>query len=132
MIPKLNWSAPKDANFLLNNSLQCYTPSDIYLLLKSSDFVSHDLEHAFDDTLEDDSGLKKEDIQFDLILRKWVDVITSVEFRCFVKDRKLVAVTQRDMNYYEFLFDQAEELLELIEDFFEENLQHTFPDSNCE
>lgn len=28
--------------------LKCQSPADVYLLLKSSDFISHDLDHAFD------------------------------------------------------------------------------------
>jgi len=28
--------------------LKCQCPADVYLLLKSSDFVSHDLDHPFD------------------------------------------------------------------------------------
>ncbi|KAK1048241.1 hypothetical protein LTR74_017557, partial [Friedmanniomyces endolithicus] len=52
VVPKLNWSAPKDATWInAGNSMECRTPNDIYLLLKSSDFVTHDLEHAFDDTV---------------------------------------------------------------------------------
>jgi hypothetical protein len=50
VVPKLNWSAPKDATWIsATNSMECQVPNDIYLLLKSSDFVTHDLEHAFDD-----------------------------------------------------------------------------------
>ena len=55
VVPKLNWSAPKDATWIsATNSMECQTPNDIYLLLKSSDFITHDLEHAFDDC-EDES-----------------------------------------------------------------------------
>ncbi|KAF3935524.1 hypothetical protein ABW19_dt0201461 [Dactylella cylindrospora] len=130
--PKLNWSAPKDAAFILGNSVKCSSPSDIYLLLKSSDFITHDLEHAFDDTADtpgqDGKLLRKEDIQYHLVLRKWVEVITSVEFRCFVRGRKLLGVTQRDMNYYDFLEGQREEHMRLITKFFEEHLKDTFYD----
>ena len=41
---KLNWSAPRDATWIsLGNSLKCTTPAQVYLLLKSSEFVQHDL-----------------------------------------------------------------------------------------
>ncbi|KAJ6264806.1 Cell division control protein [Drechslerella dactyloides] len=132
--PKLNWSAPKDASFILGNTLKCATASDVYLLLKSSNFVTHDLEHAFDDTDDtpDENGrvLQNSDIQYALVLRKWVEVIPSVEFRCFVKDRKLVCFTQRDMNHYQFLEDGREEFTRLITEFFEKHMQTTFPDPN--
>ncbi len=48
--PKLNWSAPKDATWISphQNTIKCTSPNDVYLLLKSSNFITHDLEHAFD------------------------------------------------------------------------------------
>ena len=40
----LNWSCPKDATWVaFNNNLKCSNLSQLYLLLKSSDFVVHDL-----------------------------------------------------------------------------------------
>ncbi|CAM6031899.1 unnamed protein product, partial [Sphagnum compactum] len=49
VVPKLNWSAPKDATWInATISMDCQTPNDIYLMLKSSDFITHDLEHPFD------------------------------------------------------------------------------------
>jgi hypothetical protein len=33
-------------------NLKCQNPADVYLLLKSSDFISHDLDHAFDDCVD--------------------------------------------------------------------------------
>ena len=69
VFPKLNWSSPQvrlvavlefqarstelkpkqDAAWMLPGStLKCQSPADVYLLLKSSDFISHDLDHAFD------------------------------------------------------------------------------------
>ncbi|XP_026523429.1 cell division cycle protein 123 homolog [Notechis scutatus] len=43
VFPKLNWSAPRDAYWIaMNNSLKCNSLSDIFLLLKSSDFITRD------------------------------------------------------------------------------------------
>ncbi|KAL7271105.1 hypothetical protein RUND412_006161 [Rhizina undulata] len=126
--PKLNWSAPKDATFMSpTNSLECRSASEIYLLLKSSDFITHDLEHPFDHCVGDE---KENDIDYHLVLRKWFDLNPSVEFRCFVKDRRLVAISQRDMNHYEFLFKMAEEVQTMILDFFETHLKNSFPDKD--
>ncbi|PWN40529.1 D123-domain-containing protein [Ceraceosorus guamensis] len=47
VFPKLNWSAPLDAAWIVAGStLRCTTPADVYLLLKSSDFVANDTEQA--------------------------------------------------------------------------------------
>ncbi|KAF6131102.1 hypothetical protein HJG60_007998 [Phyllostomus discolor] len=43
VFPKLNWSAPRDAYWIaMNSSLKCKTLSDIFLLFKSSDFITRD------------------------------------------------------------------------------------------
>jgi hypothetical protein len=49
VFPKLNWSSPQDAEWMIASpSLRCESPEDVFLLLKSSDFVTHDLEQAYD------------------------------------------------------------------------------------
>lgn len=88
--PKLNWSAPVDSTWMnTSNTMRCTSANDIYMLLKSSDYINHDL--------------MQEPPKLTLVLREWFDLHPSTEFRCFVKDSRLVAITQRDMNYYEFL-----------------------------
>jgi D123 len=131
--PKLNWSAPKDATWMTANSMACRTPSDIYLLLKSSDFITHDLEHAFDDCIDDPSPTETvpktlADVPYTLILRKYLELNPSLEFRCFVRDRTLIGITQRDLNHYDFLFPMVDQFRTLIQDFFASNLRSTFPD----
>jgi len=80
VVPKLNWSSPKDATWINNGTLKCQTPGDLYLLMKSSDFVMHDLTHA----VEDPST-----VQYELVLRKWCTLHPSMEFRCFVYNHEL-------------------------------------------
>ncbi|KAB8291877.1 hypothetical protein EYC80_006654 [Monilinia laxa] len=131
VVPKLNWSAPKDATWisLKQNSMECNTPNDIYLLLKSSDFITHDLEHAFDGC-DEDPTLTKENTKFVLVLRKWFKVNPSCEFRCFVRDRRLIGICQRDLNYFDFLFPLIPTLREAIQLYFDKILKDTFPDRN--
>lgn len=132
VVPKLNWSAPKDATWIsATNSMECRTPNDIYLLLKSSDFVTHDLEHAFDGCESDDETEIEPKIPYHLVLRKTIpSMTTSLEFRCFVRARHLLCISQREMTYYAFLADLKPSLLQLIQQFFESKLQKTFPDEN--
>jgi hypothetical protein len=102
-------------------------------LLKSSDFITHDLEHAFDDT-EDGEGAEAEltnaTIPYHLVLRKAFEMNPSVEFRCFVRNRKLIGLTQRDLNHFDFLFDLQDRLRSKIQEFFDVRLRDTFPDDN--
>jgi len=128
--PKLNWSAPKDATWIAaTNSMECSSPNDIYLLLKSSDFITHDLAHAFDDTA-DQSTTTDPEILYHLVLRKWINLNPSVEFRCFVRDRQLIALCQRDLNHFDFLFNMQDKLRQRVQDLFDSKLRDTFPDPN--
>jgi len=134
VIPKLNWSAPKDVVHMnqRQNTMVCDKPSHIYLLLKSSMFVEHDLERAFDECAEDgeSGGLTLADIPYTLVLRKEQDIDVMFEFRCFVRDRTLVGICQRALKF----FDYSPSLIQLIQSriqaFFDKHLKTSFPDTN--
>lgn len=135
--PKLNWSSPKDATFMTaNNTSECRSAGDIYLLFKSSDYITYDLEYAFDDCVDDFPLIKnapfieQKDIEYSLVLRKWFQINPSMEFRCFVRGRRLIAISQRELNHFDFLQEMKRELLHYVNEFFEENFKHTFPDCN--
>ncbi|KAH7263237.1 D123-domain-containing protein [Fusarium tricinctum] len=127
--PKLNWSSPKDAKWISphQNTLKCTTPNDIYLLLKSSSFVSHDLDHAFDDCTSAPPSRPYAPV---LVLRPFFSPQVSLEFRCFVKHRTLIGITQRDLNHYGFLEQIRPQLWHKIKTFFREKLRLTFPDAS--
>ncbi|KAL9082095.1 MAG: hypothetical protein Q9159_006722 [Coniocarpon cinnabarinum] len=134
--PKLNWSAPKDATWINPfNTLECCSANDVYMMLKSSDFITHDLEHAFDGCLDanaaNNSSRDDLKIPYHLVLRKWVAAWNpSVECRCFVRRRKLLGLCQRDLNHYDFLPELRPKVLELVQEFFEKQIRNTFPDEN--
>ena len=146
MMPKLNWSAPKDAIWIsATNSMACTTPNDIYLLLKSSDFITHDLEQVFNDCeveSEDESQIADEDeessadeslskIPYHLVLRKTIPAFNpALEIRCFVRSRHLLCMCQRDLNHFDFLPRLIPKLRSLIQDLFDEHLKGSFSDDN--
>ncbi len=89
---KLNWSSPKDAYWSMNR-LSCECLRDVYMLLCSSDFMSHDLNRPFDKCDENSAqeiaeATKKQN--YVLVVRQWRSINTSTEFRCFVRNDKLV------------------------------------------
>src|SRR3989338_7905050 len=96
--PKLSWSAPLDAVWIgEQQSLKCTEPQHVYLLLKASDRVSHDLTSAYDHCpAQPPAGLCGQLLaqQF-LVLRRWFRLDHGMEFRCFVRNGSLVAVSQR-------------------------------------
>lgn len=83
---------PQDASWVLppSSPLKCISPADVYLLLKSSDFINHDLnpEIVFDGCHLDGSSLPPYDLE--LVLRKWYPVDRSRELRCFVRGNLLI------------------------------------------
>ena len=153
VVPKLNWSAPKDATWIsATNSMECRSANDVYMLLKSSDFVTHDLEQVLDGVEDlddeeseagseldkDEEGIPKErtekmlnKISYHLVLRKTIPAYNpALEFRCFVRSRHLLCICQRDLNYFSFLRPLVPKLRSLIQAFHRKDLQRSFPDEN--
>ena len=130
VFPKLNWSAPRDACWISpNGTLKCSSFQDICLLLKSSDFIVHDLMNAFE-YCEDSTDSHEAD-QFELILRKWVEISPAMEFRCFVKKNKLVAISQRDhTNFYKHNLANKDKIHEDITKFFKMKIDSKFIESS--
>ncbi|KAI0259824.1 D123-domain-containing protein [Gloeopeniophorella convolvens] len=115
VFPKLNFSAPRDAAWLLpaSSPLKCTAPADVYLLLKASDYVAHDLSAAsvfagcVDGDGDSGGGGGGRRYTLELVLRKWFAMDRSREMRAFVRRGALVGISQRDTNYYDFLNEPA-------------------------
>mmetsp|Transcript_14218 Transcript_14218/g.28646 ORF Transcript_14218/g.28646 Transcript_14218/m.28646 type:complete len:327 (+) Transcript_14218:50-1030(+) len=123
VLPKLNWSAPKDAKWVFG-TLKCRNAQDVFTLLKSSDFVAHDLCHSFDDCTDREGGAPGPE-RFCLVLREWRSLNEACEFRCFVRDRELRAVSQRHTSgFFPHLLEPQfrEALLQRLEAFLAERL----------
>ncbi|KIY44826.1 D123-domain-containing protein [Fistulina hepatica ATCC 64428] len=103
VFPKLNFSSPRDAAWMLpiSSPLKCTSPADVYMLLKSSDFVSFDLnpELVFEGAADGDKTV----YALELVLRKWYSIDRSRELRCFVRGGMLIGISQRDSNYYPYM-----------------------------
>uniref|UniRef100_A0A8C4Q4S6 Translation initiation factor eIF2 assembly protein n=1 Tax=Eptatretus burgeri TaxID=7764 RepID=A0A8C4Q4S6_EPTBU len=129
VFPKLNWSSPKDAQWIaLNSSLCCHSLHDVLLLLKSSDLIAHDLTRPFL-LCSDDSP--DPEIHYQLTLRKWCELIPGAEFRCFVRERRLIAISQRDHTQcYRHVHALRAEIRTSIHQFFIGLVQPRFPDDD--
>ncbi|KAG7369776.1 D123 cell division cycle protein [Nitzschia inconspicua] len=129
-LPKLNWSAPKDATWINGGSLKCTTPGDVYLLLKASDFCLHDilyktLKESRDYLEVGESPSQLPPLQ--LVLRKWCNLHPSMEFRCFVRHHDLIAISQRHHSqHYPHLKKDWESIRNKLDDFFEEYIRYRF------
>ncbi|KAF9236465.1 D123-domain-containing protein [Melanogaster broomeanus] len=125
VFPKLNFSSPKDAAWVLplSSPLKCTSPADVYLLLKSSDFITHDLstERVFEGCRT--SEFPSYDLE--LVLRKWYSIDRSREVRCFVRNDTLLGISQRDTNFYDYMIDPATQstIQSTVRRFWEENIR---------
>ncbi|KAI9328274.1 cell division cycle protein [Obelidium mucronatum] len=134
VFPKLNWSSPKDASWMaLGQTLKCQTAGEIFLLLKSSDFITHDLTCPFEACTAEPITSETTAESYDLVLRKWYDLHPSMEFRCFVKENRLIAISQRDhLNFYPFLAASRSVLESRIQQFYDlEIWGKFFADNSC-
>ena len=70
--------------------MRCTSPADVYLLLKSSDFISHDLNPSL--LFEGTEPVPPDDQPYtlELVLRKWYSIDKSREVRCFVRQGHLI------------------------------------------
>ena len=115
VLPKLNWSAPKDATWVHGGTLKCETPGDVYLLLKSSDFCMHDLSYS-----RPQCGTPP----LQLVVRKWCNLHPSMEFRCFIRQGDLLAISQRNhTQHYAHLASDMTWVTSRILDFFYDIVQ---------
>ncbi|KAJ6559239.1 D123-domain-containing protein [Mycena vulgaris] len=124
VFPKLNFSSPKDASWILpaSSPLKCTSPADVYMLLKSSDFITHDLSA---DSVFEGCSAGPCPYELELVLRKWYPVDRSRELRCFVRENTLLGISQRDTNYYDFLNDvpTRARIVSTVRAFWETNIK---------
>ncbi|RZF47389.1 hypothetical protein LSTR_LSTR009128 [Laodelphax striatellus] len=119
---KTNWSAPTDSSWITScKTLKCKRLEDIYLLLNSSD-------RLMENFLSSLKASKDEQEQSHcIILKKWMDIHPGTEFRCFVKDNVLLAITQRDCSdFYQHISEEKFEIIQDITDFFNNNIKNKF------
>ncbi|OQV18914.1 Cell division cycle protein 123-like protein [Hypsibius exemplaris] len=121
--PKLNWSSPKDACWMLpNRNLKCSSLADILLVLKASTFVGFDLSIKVQEAAR---------VPLDLVLREWSEINPGWEFRCFVKDNTLVGISQRYTTaFYAHINQNRENVTGDIKAFFAQHVQQRFPLKN--
>jgi len=131
VFPKLDWSSPKDAAWIsFDRTLRCHSIHDIFLLLKSSDFVTHDLTVPFEHCADVPHSLSQS-ITYHLVLRQWQDIGAESEFRCFVQNNVLVAISQRHLGiHFPHLSVHKDSICSDILHFYHASVEGKFPDSD--
>ena len=87
VFPKLNWSAPRDASWMSpSGTTKCQGAGDIILLLKSSEFIAHDLTLPYEGCIDFAPGTEEQGaaavaaakLPMALVLRRWENIATCV------------------------------------------------------
>ncbi|XP_053673526.1 cell division cycle protein 123 homolog [Anopheles nili] len=116
---KSDWHCPKDAQWItLGQSLCVRDITDIYQLLKASSFCKEDFSER---SSVNDSG-------FHVVLKKWRDIHPGSEFRCFVRNRSLIAISPRHWpSYHEHIARERTDIVNDIVSLFKEKIKGAFP-----
>jgi hypothetical protein len=107
VFPKINFSAPTDSYFLVQD-LRCFNLDEVLVLLKGSP------------KLYDNYKFEEPDLKIFLTLKKWFKVQPQNEFRLFFARNGLKGICQRHLNYcFGFISDDLEELKISVQKFIE-------------
>lgn len=94
--------------------------TDVYQLLKASSICKEDLSRV------DQEGI------YHLVIKKWKDIHPGTEFRCFVKNRNLIAISPRDWpQYHEHFKTQKQDIIKDIVSLFKEKIKEKFATESC-
>ena len=123
VFPKCSWSAPSDAAWISpHKTLKCCDAEQVLLLLQASDRVMHDLTAAYD------GCSAPPPTRHVLVLRQWYKLNLGMEFRCFVRDRQLVALSQRhDDIFFDFLASSQSAFRAVLSSFLASHVLQQFP-----
>ncbi|XP_040168735.1 cell division cycle protein 123 homolog [Anopheles arabiensis] len=115
---KSDWHCPKDAQWItLGQSLCVRDITDVYQLLKASSFCKEDFRERSE---VNGSG-------YHVVLKKWRDIHPGSEFRCFVRNRSLVAISPRHWpSYHEHIARERSDIVNDIVSLFKEKIKETF------
>ncbi|XP_076760808.1 translation initiation factor eIF2 assembly protein [Xylocopa sonorina] len=123
---KTNWSSPSDATWVApTKTLKCKTLEEVYLLLKCSDRIAKDLSNV-KNYKDCETPMKS-----CLILKQWRDINPCTEFRCFVIEKELIAISQRDISQYHSYNETEKYNIQTdIKSLFMERIRDRFPLNN--
>ncbi|CAN8076378.1 unnamed protein product [Agarophyton chilense] len=113
--PKFDCKCPSDATWVnFHRSLKCTSADDVLIMFNSSERVMR--------TVDTENGCY-------LALRKWADLDDRMEFRVFVRDEEVIAVSQRSETFFEYDEHQMDSIVEKITRFYDADIKGSFLES---
>lgn len=132
---KTNWHCPKDAFWITaGQTMCCKDIVNVYQLLKASGICKEDLACHNRPVFDEAENRVKNclDTNQYLILKKWYDIHPGTEFRCFVRNKRIVGISPRDWpQYHEHICLQKIDIVNDIVSMFKEQIKPRFPLNDC-
>jgi len=127
---KTNWHSPKDAFWITaGQTMKVKDITDVYQLLKASSICKEDLVQL-NVPIDDGEGGSSTSLDRDmfLVLKKWREIHPGTEFRCFVRNKNLIAISPRDWpQYHAHILTQRKDIINDILSMFKEQIKTKFP-----
>lgn len=87
---------------------------------------------ASDDTRSSDESSQPASNHY-LIFKKWHDIHPGTEFRCFVRNKRIIGISPRDWpQYHKYMCTQKIDIVNDIVSLFKEHIKPKFPLYDCE
>lgn len=121
----------------------CKDITDVYQLLKASGICKEDLmDHNLPifetnavnglETDEQSSSPTARATNQYLVFKKWHDIHPGTEFRCFVRNKRIIGISPRDWpQYHEYICTQKVNIINDIVTMFKEHVKPKFPLFDC-
>ncbi|KAL5291710.1 CDC123 family protein [Megaselia abdita] len=116
---KTNFHSPKDAFWITTGrTLKIRDLTDFYQLIIASSIVRDDFE-----TINKNKHIKPL-----FVFKEFLEIHPGTEFRCFVKNHKLIGISPKDWpEYHEHICQQAQDIRSDILTVFKEGIKNRFP-----
>lgn len=136
---KTNWHSPKDAFWITaGQTMCCKDINDVYQLIKASSIFKEDISvpktnQEIDKNIHSSNFNQPTRNEQYIIFKKWHDIHPGTEFRCFVRNKKLICISPRDWpQFHEYMCLEHTNIVADIISTFRKHIKPKFYLDDCE
>lgn len=136
---KTNWHSPKDAFWITaGQTMCCKDINDVYQLIKASSMCKEDINvtqtnQEIGTNIESSNSNQQTICKQYIIFKKWHDIHPGTEFRCFVRNKRLIGISPRDWpQFHEYICLERTNIVAGIISTFRKHINPKFHLDDCE
>lgn len=136
---KTNWHSPKDAFWITaGQTMCCKDINDVYQLIKASgickeDFSVSQTDQEINTNIESCNGNQQTICKPYIVFKKWHEIHPGTEFRCFVRNKRLIGISPRDWpQFHEYICVERTNIVADIVSMFKKHIKLKFQLNDCE